>query len=836
MRAMNGHIISGTSICVDYWQSTPNQKYLHFLSHLHADHTVNLKPSFADYIYTSPFNGWLVKRWFKINPELVVSMSVGASHILYDESSESHFSITLLDANHCPGSVMFLFQGTFGNILYTGDFRYNPDVLEHPMLKSVIENDSVNRLYLDNTFAAEHCEFPPRQQVLQEVISLVRNHPGHHVVIGVRKLGKEEVMRAIALALEEKVLVSKERFKILSYLQYENLFTTESEESRIHVKEIHQINNLYLHRLQEEKGPVLTILLTALYSVMPPGLGKCTARLMKAVEGVHHLPYSDHSCHSELVEFVSKVKPHIIYPIVTTKLENNGKLGSQDSSDISDVLLRQCTWHNSVIPQSIIDLSKAPLGTDDSPRGIPGREVEEMPCSNIVSNKFTEDESGSICQSPDIVSQKRALSTLQKGCSLLTSDSSNSMQPDNATGCYTSQSLEDDDYTLMSEDELAHVNIAVACPIVGLSKDDPMTINDSNLIDSNSISLKDLSAIEKVKTPTDSPRSSSIIQPKRRHILCNSNDSEKSQYFTCSTVTPGITDDLKLLNVKDDHSKLRETVTQVPNSGNDLRDDIEDNLIHRMSVDKNDFIEKEMENSPLYLTSYEHFKSSLKPKSSYCKIVSTPYISKKRASSEISVLSPKEINSLDLGKNSNQESKSWITEMNSEKSPSADQLTLVDYHDSSDSESILTNSGYTSCKNSAIQNRTFQKKIQKNIDIAVKFSDLLGNVCQCDSDPDCFCKAVSSANRKILPSTTENTSMNEKNNSPPTNNCTKNIISNNLFYLADSSFYCDIIKGNTYKKWRNNALKSKNNVDKVAQVNNNNIWDEYDWQKIFHQK
>ncbi|KAJ8017194.1 hypothetical protein DPEC_G00015260 [Dallia pectoralis] len=327
---MNGKLIPYTPLAVDFWQvrKCPHAR-LFFLSHMHSDHTVGLTSTWSNRpIYCSPISATLLKLKLQVRERWIHPLELGEPHLLsLDDVGKERLTVTLMDANHCPGAVMFLFQGYFGTILYTGDFRYTASMLREPCLRT---NTTVDVLYLDNTNCDPNRTLPSRQRAAQQIKEIVRGHPGHNIVIGLYTLGKESLLVELAMEFKTWVEVSVERLETLRALELPDVFTTEPGAGRIRAVDQSEIRSANLLKWNQEH-PTLAILPTS-------------RPVVSFHPSVHVVPYSDHSSYQELEDFVSALRPSSLVPVV-------GRPCSGIPSFSALLPRRRC--HEVVVPESV---------------------------------------------------------------------------------------------------------------------------------------------------------------------------------------------------------------------------------------------------------------------------------------------------------------------------------------------------------------------------------------------------------------------------------------------------------------------------------------------------
>ena len=135
-------IMPGFFICVDAFRYGAVQGCnAYFLSHFHSDHYISLTSSWCHGpIYCSHVTANLVRRQLRVDPKWVVDLD-------FDKKIEvpgtQGVEVTMIPANHCPGSSLYLFEKVIGKgknpkvqrVLHCGDFRACPAHVQHPKLR-----------------------------------------------------------------------------------------------------------------------------------------------------------------------------------------------------------------------------------------------------------------------------------------------------------------------------------------------------------------------------------------------------------------------------------------------------------------------------------------------------------------------------------------------------------------------------------------------------------------------------------------------------------------------------------------------------------------------------
>ncbi|KAK0730835.1 eukaryotic translation initiation factor 3 subunit 7-domain-containing protein [Lasiosphaeris hirsuta] len=172
-------IMPGFFICVDAFRyGAVEGCNAYFLSHFHSDHYIGLTANWTHGpIYCSKVTGSLVKSQLKTAAKYVVELE-------FEERTPvpgtQGVSVTMIPANHCPGSSLFLFEKAVGSgktqrILHCGDFRACPAHVAHPGLRPEtvdaisgrMKQQNIDVCYLDTTYLNPRYSFPPQDEVVR---------------------------------------------------------------------------------------------------------------------------------------------------------------------------------------------------------------------------------------------------------------------------------------------------------------------------------------------------------------------------------------------------------------------------------------------------------------------------------------------------------------------------------------------------------------------------------------------------------------------------------------------------------------------------------------------
>ncbi|RGP71075.1 hypothetical protein FSPOR_3565 [Fusarium sporotrichioides] len=239
MSTFNGIVSEFPRIRIDYFRrNTDAQPPLAcFLSHVHSDHLAGLESLRSPLINYA--NGILEARQQTFDHLRTVLKPLPLETPTSIKLSPwQEIQVTLFDANHCPGAVMFLVEGDGKAILYTGDIRSEPwfvnAISRNPTLVEYTSGLKIlDKIYLDTSFT-EDVPFETKAQGIAELLKKVSRYPKDTVFhLQAWTYGYEDVWIALSKALKSKIHVDDCKLHIYDSLK---LRTTDSQfEADIHL-------------------------------------------------------------------------------------------------------------------------------------------------------------------------------------------------------------------------------------------------------------------------------------------------------------------------------------------------------------------------------------------------------------------------------------------------------------------------------------------------------------------------------------------------------------------------------------------------------------------------
>nr|XP_018683170.1 PREDICTED: DNA cross-link repair protein pso2/snm1 isoform X1 [Musa acuminata subsp. malaccensis] len=290
-----------------------------FLTHFHMDHYQGLNKNFYHgKIYCSSITAHLVNMKIGVPWDRLQILP------LNQKITVAGVGLTCFDANHCPGSIIILFEPPNGKaVLHTGDFRFSREMANNAVLQSC----HIHTLILDTTYCNPQYDFPKQEAVAQFVIEAIQAeafNPKTLFLIGSYTIGKERLYLEVAQILRQKIYVGAAKLQLLRHLELAEeemqWFTANEMESHIHVVPLWTLASFKRMRYISNQYSARYDLIVAFSPTgWACGKGKKRTPGKRWQQGTmirYEVPYSEHCSFTELKEFVRLVTPEHIIPSV----------------------------------------------------------------------------------------------------------------------------------------------------------------------------------------------------------------------------------------------------------------------------------------------------------------------------------------------------------------------------------------------------------------------------------------------------------------------------------------------------------------------------------------
>ena len=131
---------------------------------------------------------------------------------VWDPKSRAMLTCTFVDAGHCPGAVIIIFEGFAngrGPVIHTGDFRYYNELMENQTLQRVANLSSADiatrcqLIFFDSTCAHEQlCKLPAKEHSIRQLLGLLDQFSRDTIFLHSHGLGDEELLSAVATGVQ----------------------------------------------------------------------------------------------------------------------------------------------------------------------------------------------------------------------------------------------------------------------------------------------------------------------------------------------------------------------------------------------------------------------------------------------------------------------------------------------------------------------------------------------------------------------------------------------------------------------------------------------------------